>query len=563
MPQITVDNTTELARYDFSGSALPTEWGILAQGTGQSVSVASSVMTIVAGTTASATTTVRCSNKVNVKFYSRFVVSLSQRIANQNVYLELTNAAGTTFARYDFNGTTATSVQCQTGNQGTNNTAVTVTCPTTASYGTFDIYADTNDVVFSSVASNSNAAKAGIAAFDRLILDPDEDYYLQVRVVNGGTAPASSTSINVDAVVLQDLTGLKVDIIRGDGTGAISSAAPVQVMNVPAATQSGTWTVQPGNTANTTAWLTRQTETLGTATALAALNGLIAGALNGVSGIGMVVTAVATPVGMVLTPYMSYDGGTNYVATKFYDPILENIEDTIQNASLAVGFSRGILVDSGVTHVKVQATGWTSGSATVRLSATNAQGLMSLKSGAQHDAAAGTYVQMVGAHASSTAPTAVSTNGDAVKLWATTSGALNVADGGGTLSVDDGGGTLSVDGTVTTVAGNNVFYNESTTAQAASATVTGTTRDVAVAAGTTHRYTAFNASGFADVAGTLRIEMSNDNTTWRRATADTAVGANAVVHLSVPIMTRYYRAVYINGGTIQTAFMLNTSLTAA
>lgn len=121
------------------------------------------------------------------------------------------------------------------------------------------------------------------------------------------------------------------------------------------------------------------------------------------------------------------------------------------------------------------------------------------------------------------------------------------------------GGTVSANAT----AQNNVFYNDSTTAQAAAATVTGTSRDVGVAAATVHRYTAFNAAAFADQAGTLRIECSNDNTTWRRATADTAVAAGAVVYLSVPVMTRYHRAVFINGATAQTAFMLNTSYTAA
>lgn len=114
-----------------------------------------------------------------------------------------------------------------------------------------------------------------------------------------------------------------------------------------------------------------------------------------------------------------------------------------------------------------------------------------------------------------------------------------------------------------TFAQSSIFWNESTTNQAISATATGTSRDSGVAAGTVHRYSAFNASGFADQAGIIRIECSNDNVTWRRQTADTAVAANACVILSVPIMTRYYRAVYVNGGVAQTAFMLNTSFTAA
>lgn len=121
--------------------------------------------------------------------------------------------------------------------------------------------------------------------------------------------------------------------------------------------------------------------------------------------------------------------------------------------------------------------------------------------------------------------------------------------------------TTAVTGSV--IAQDNIFYNESATAQAASATLTGTARDVGVVAAAAHRYSAFNAMAFADQAGTLRIEVSNDNVTWRRITADTPVAANTPVILSVPIMTRYHRAVYVNGAAAQTAFMLNTSLTAA
>lgn len=114
-----------------------------------------------------------------------------------------------------------------------------------------------------------------------------------------------------------------------------------------------------------------------------------------------------------------------------------------------------------------------------------------------------------------------------------------------------------------TASADNVFFNESVTAQAISATVTGIARDVGVAAAAGHRYSAFNAQAFADQAGTMRIEVSNDNTTWRPITATVAVAANTPVILSVPIMTRYHRAVFVNGAVAQTVFMLNTSFTAA
>ena len=138
------------------------------------------------------------------------------------------------------------------------------------------------------------------------------------------------------------------------------------------------------------------------------------------------------------------------------------------------------------------------------------------------------------------------------------------ADGATALNVQTvGTSTVSISGTpgVNATSQDGMFWNDSTTNQSASATLTGTARDVGVAAAAAHRYAVFNAFAFADQAGTMRIECSNDNTTWRRCTADTAVAANTPTFLKVPVMTRYFRVVYVNGATLQTAFMLNTSFT--
>ena len=135
------------------------------------------------------------------------------------------------------------------------------------------------------------------------------------------------------------------------------------------------------------------------------------------------------------------------------------------------------------------------------------------------------------------------------------------------------GSVAAVTGTValgagTAIAGSvfnadNMYWNDSIVAQAAAATVTGAARDAGAAVGVAHRYSSFNAFAFADQPGTMWIECSNDNITWRRTTADTAVAANTPVFLKSPVMTRYYRVVYVNGATLQTAFMLNSSFTAS
>lgn len=606
MTQITIDNTTELARYDFAGSTLPTEWNILLQGAGQAISVANSVMTIVAGTSANAQTVIRCTNKFRIKAYSRFVVQLSQRIANQNIYLELTNESGSTFARFDFNGILPGSVQCQTGNQGASNTAITVSCPNTANYGTFDIYADTNDVVFSSVASNSNTAKAGIASFDRLILDPDEDYFIQIRVVNGASAPASSTTVSVDAVVLQDLTGVKVDIVRGDGIAAVNNATPVQVVN---AYDSGddmlkVKSVQKkfrdsftGSAIDATRWSTwvgsGATATVA-AGVLSMASGVTANAETTLLSKEVFTVPFRLSIGLTLSQRIANQ--TFYVEAVSVDPatgdpnglhscalVFDGVTATlakyrVQNGGLAA-------LDSAATTFPTTASGsvfeiepfadevWFHGGV---LDSTGGRSNSYRRHQQIPDPNAIYKLRLRwlnGATAPATSTTAavqyVACQDYAELTAEITAGRGQVVAGQAigvavvsapTTAVT---GTVAVSGAPTVVSQDNLFYNESVTAQAASATLTGTSRDVGVAAAAAHRYSAFNAYSFSDQAGVLRIECSNDNTTWRRMTADVTAAANTPVILSVPVMTRYHRAVYVNGGTAQTAFILNTSLTAA
>jgi hypothetical protein len=65
-----------------------------------------------------------------------------------------------------------------------------------------------------------------------------------------------------------------------------------------------------------------------------------------------------------------------------------------------------------------------------------------------HDAVAAGNPLLMGAFAKAAAPTDVSADGDAVRLWADLAGRLQVGDGGGNLSIDDGGNSITVDGAV-------------------------------------------------------------------------------------------------------------------
>jgi hypothetical protein len=214
-------------RWDFGGTVLPTEWSILELGAGMTVGVAGGVLSIASGTTAGAETVIRCSKALTLKVVARFIAMLSQRIANQAFYLELTNEAGTTEARWLFDGTSATSAKVESENGGVANAAVTLTTPNSAAYATYEIFGEVEQVLFAATASNSNAVKGATALFDRNIPEPGELYYLQIRALNGGTAPASSTTFNIDAVLVEDLETVAVEILRAEG--AMSPAAALGI----------------------------------------------------------------------------------------------------------------------------------------------------------------------------------------------------------------------------------------------------------------------------------------------------------------------------------------------
>jgi hypothetical protein len=121
------------------------------------------------------------------------------------------------------------------------------------------------------------------------------------------------------------------------------------------------------------------------------------------------------------------------------------------------------------------------------------------------------------------------------------------------------------------VATSGVWYDDSATALAANATLTGTARDATVTA----TATAFaNAATFAqevrvaaeaDVIGTLWVEFSRDATNWRRmrSTATVAIaGGGFAAEILFRPSWRYWRAGYTNGATVQARFTLGSMAVA-
>ena len=103
----------------------------------------------------------------------------------------------------------------------------------------------------------------------------------------------------------------------------------------------------------------------------------------------------------------------------------------------------------------------------------------------------------------------------------------------------------------------NVPFLLSTTALAASAAITSTVMDFACS----RDFKKLNLYAWADQTGTMKIEQSWDNSTWRK-THEVAVSASTPALITgADILMRYVRLVFTNGATLQGAFTFAFNMT--
>jgi len=121
------------------------------------------------------------------------------------------------------------------------------------------------------------------------------------------------------------------------------------------------------------------------------------------------------------------------------------------------------------------------------------------------------------------------------------------------------------------VAAAGIWYDDSSTALGASASFTGTSRDLTVTATATAFANAatyaneLRVSAESDVTGTLWLEVSRDNTNWRRvkSVATSAVtGGGFYAEIVHQPSWRYARVGYTNGAGAQARFTIGTILQA-
>jgi hypothetical protein len=122
------------------------------------------------------------------------------------------------------------------------------------------------------------------------------------------------------------------------------------------------------------------------------------------------------------------------------------------------------------------------------------------------------------------------------------------------------------------IAAAGIWYDDTSTALAANVNFIGTSRDAtvtttgaAIVSGASHAKEV-RACAESDVAGTLWLEVSRDNVTWRRirsVATDVVAGGGQVAELSYLPAWRFWRIGFTNGAAAQSRFTLGTLAMAA
>jgi hypothetical protein len=254
---------------NFMGASMPQDgFTVTATGSGQSVGVDGALngaryLKISSGTTINAVTTVESDEMVTLPVRLNCQVSASQRIANQAFYLELCGCDPVTgviqedatgprnWIAIKWDGTTAANAIVMTRSGGGSvataaagaygTTAATGTAPNFIPAFVYDLLAYAERVVISGYAVDALTAPGATTARVTALPNPLIPYKVRFRLVNGGSAPASTTDFRIHQLRCIDQNRFTAEITGGVGRAADQQSA-VPVVGTVAATVSGSLT---------------------------------------------------------------------------------------------------------------------------------------------------------------------------------------------------------------------------------------------------------------------------------------------------------------------------------
>ena len=211
--------------------------------TGMSYAFANSALVFSMGTTINAEYWLmsKATFRLPVDLYA--VVQLSQRIANNNVYVELVEVDGAgrivanTVAgevrnragvRYQGTTTTGLDLEAVSGDSPAAS-VVTGSVASSASPGhDLSIEFRSEDVVMLSGASDSTTSRTSSGArISKQAPDFSKTYKLRIRFKNGGTAPATNTDVSLFRLAVNNIQDISVEIASGRGDVTANKGVPV------------------------------------------------------------------------------------------------------------------------------------------------------------------------------------------------------------------------------------------------------------------------------------------------------------------------------------------------
>ncbi len=237
-------------RREFNDPTLA-DWDVV-QGAGMGVSAAAGVLSVTTGTTINSVSSLTTKQTFTAPFKAAFGFRLSQKIANMEADLELvavntvdgttpdelvvaawrisgTDSTTTTIARYEVrNGAAA---RLQSGN-------VTVAAQTADSI--YEIVLESDEVSFHNKGVDSSSSKTLSGVRNSVAPDPNRLFKLRMRFVNGGTAPASTSTFTISFVTALDYTETLVEITGAQGSTLGSSSLGVNITGGSVGLSNGT-----------------------------------------------------------------------------------------------------------------------------------------------------------------------------------------------------------------------------------------------------------------------------------------------------------------------------------
>ena len=273
-----VSGTRLRYRREFTDPTLAA-WDVVT-GTGHTVNVTGGNLTVATGTTTNTETSLTTKQTFSVPFKAQFAFKISQKIINQSFFCELiacgpegTSAVDeTVVAAWRISGddsTTTTVARYETRNgQAARLQSSNVTVATQTTDSIYEIVLDSDEVAFHNkgVDSSSNKTLSGIR--NSVAPDPNQMYKIRYRIVNGGTAPASTTTFTAGFVTAVDYTEIMVELTGGPGTTLGSQSLPVNITSgniggtvslQASATVAGTSIAKVNSAATTNATLIKST----------------------------------------------------------------------------------------------------------------------------------------------------------------------------------------------------------------------------------------------------------------------------------------------------------------